>query len=130
MPMLMIQSRTKIRQQIVGGKVHRRIARETQPGRALIREIRHDAHALNNLSPLWHPLGAPQKLTKELMAEADWPIRHVPRPGHRHFVCIRRESPNFPSVVNLLSVFMHERIHKLCDNRGITLITIRSNFVR
>jgi hypothetical protein len=65
------QSRNEIPTQITRGKSDKRIARETIHCRDLIPEICRVFNLPNDLFTLEHPLGAPQKVPRELMAEAD-----------------------------------------------------------
>jgi hypothetical protein len=65
------QSRNEIQTQIARGKSDKRIARETLHCRDLIREICRVLNSRNDLFTLEHPLGAPQKVPRELMAETD-----------------------------------------------------------
>jgi hypothetical protein len=58
LPTTTIQWQTEIPMHIVGGKGGRWIARETQPGRDLIREIRHGLSSVNDPFTLDYPLGA------------------------------------------------------------------------
>jgi hypothetical protein len=60
MPLRMIQSRTKIVTPITGGKSERWIARETDHGRDLIREVRPSLYSSGDLFALKHLHGVPE----------------------------------------------------------------------
>jgi hypothetical protein len=62
------------------------------------------------------PLGAPRKANREMIAEADGPLRLYLHLGHRDLVCALQESTDFPRVVNSSLASISQTIEKHCSN--------------